>query len=461
VPAASAHSTLLFSEPAAQSVVARAPARILLHFNQQITPVRGGTEVIGPAGTSVGAGDARVSAADVRVLVVPLEAGLPKGDYTIRWRAASADGHLISGVFAVGVGAGRPPPQLAATQGSTVDSGFLVARFLYFIGLLVLVGAALARFAVFRPSLGSLGGDERAEVESYERSSFGGLAFAAAALAVVGGWAAVVRQATQVAGVSFWAPLTGGPFVAPIGSTRFGREFGHGLNAAVVFFVLLACGYALRRWRPLVYVVAAGATVAAGWAVVGPGLAGHAGDPGRGWLAVAVDALHLAGAAVWVGGLAHLFVVVAPATASLEAGARRRVRLEIAQRFSRLALASVAVIGVTGVGRALWELGAVSQIWSTAYGRTLLIKTVLLGALVVLGYRNRQGLADFTALRRRVGLELALLVTLMAAVSLLTDLPPGKTGGSTSRTGAVSRLRAAPPQPRLRVDLRPTAPPAR
>jgi copper transport protein len=436
--AAFAHATLLRIEPAAQSVVARAPARITLRFNQEVTPVRDGTTVTGPTGASAVSGAAHLAADDVRVLVIPLKPGLARGDYTIGWRVASTDGHLIAGAFAIGVGAGLPTPQLATSEGSTVDSSLLVARFLYFIGLLVLVGGAIARLTVFAPALRSLSPDERSEVEAYERTGFGVLAFAAAALVVVGGWAAVVRQGTQIAGVSFWTPLTGGTLSPAIGSTRFGREFGHGVNAAAVLFVLILCGYALRRWRPVLYALAAAAVVAGGWALVGPGLSGHAGDPGRGWLTVAVDALHVAGASVWIGGLAHLFTVVAPATASLPAADRRRVRLEIAQRFSRLALASVVVIVTTGVGRALWELSAVSQIWSTAYGRTLLIKTALLGALIVLGYRNRTALGDFTGLRRRVGLELALLVTLIAAVALLTDLAPANVAGSPSTSTSAS-----------------------
>jgi copper transport protein len=420
-------------DPAVQSVVAHAPAQIVIHFSQEVTPVNNGTDVIGPGGASAAGGPAHLSAKDVRALVIPLAPRLARGDYTVRWRVASTDGHLIAGVFAIGVGAGRPPPQLATTESSSVDSGLLVARFLYFIGLLVLVGGALVRLAVFTPALRSLSGERRVEVEESERTGFGVLSFAATALVVVGGWAAVVRQATQVAGISFWAPLEGhGPLVAPIGATRFGREFGHAINAATVFFVLIMCGYALRRWRPSLYVVAAVGAVAGGWAVVGPGLSGHAGDPGRGWLALVVDALHLAGAAVWIGGLVHLFVVAAPATAALPQEERSRVRLEIAQRFSRIALASVLVIGVTGVGRALWELAAVSQIWSTAYGRTLVIKTGLLGALVVLGYLNRKALGDFTALRRRVGIELSLLVVVTAAVSLLTDLPPANTAAASS-----------------------------
>jgi copper transport protein len=442
-PAAFAHATLIRVDPAAQSVVARAPRQIVLHFSQEVTPIARGTEVIGPTGATAAGGEAHLSAKDVRALVIPLASGLVNGDYTVRWRVASTDGHLVGGVFAIGVGAGRAPPQLATTQGSTVDSGLLVARFIYFIGLLALVGGALVRLAVFAPAVGTLTRDHRVDVEESERTGFGVLAFAAVALVVVGGWAAVVRQATQVAGISFWAPLEGrGPLVAPIGATRFGREFGHAINAATVFFVLIMCAYALRRWRPSLYAIAAVATVAGGWALVGPGLSGHAGDPGRGWLALVVDALHLAGAAVWIGGLAHLFIVAAPATASLPPEERSRVRLVIAQRFSRIALASVVLIGVTGVGRALWELGAVSQIWSTAYGRTLVIKTVLLGALVVLGYLNRKALGDFTALRRRVGMELALLVTVTAAVSLLTDLPPANTAASSPR-GAVSRAPAS------------------
>ena len=41
-----------------------------------------------------------------------------------------------------------------------------------------------------------------------------------------------------------------------------------------------------------------------------PTVAGHALDPGRSWLEVPVDVLHVAAAAAWVGGLFALVVVV-------------------------------------------------------------------------------------------------------------------------------------------------------
>ena len=49
-------------------------------------------------------------------------------------------------------------------------------------------------------------------------------------------------------------------------------------------------------------------------------------------------------------------------------------------------------------------MDAVSQLWTTEYGKLLLAKSALLIVLIGLGYRNRQMLSDFTRLRRSVGL---------------------------------------------------------
>ena len=160
-----------------------------------------------------------------------------------------------------------------------------------------------------------------------------------------------------------------------------------------------------------------------------PGLSGHAGDPGRGALTITVDALHVAAAAVWIGGLAQLVVVVPHATRGLADAARDRARRQALGRFSTLALGSVIVIAVTGGARALWEVGAVSQVWSTGYGRTLIVKSVLFAGLIALGYRNRHALDRFTEVRRRAVAELALLAGVLAAVSLLTDLQPANAPG--------------------------------
>src|SRR5439155_498735 len=83
---------------------------------------------------------------------------------------------------------------------------------------------------------------------------------------------------------------------------------------------------------------------------------------------------------------------------------------------------SVLVIAVTGVIRALSELHSVSQVWSTGYGRALVVKTAVLAALVGLGWVNRYRLvprSSVAGLRRTVAAELALFAVLGAAFAPL------------------------------------------
>jgi len=152
-----------------------------------------------------------------------------------------------------------------------------------------------------------------------------------------------------------------------------------------------------------------------------PTVAGHALDPGRSWLEVPFDLLHVLAAAVWLGGLAALALVVP------REGAPAEVRAAAARRFSRLALASVVVLAATGVGRALAELSAVSQLWSTGYGRAIIAKTGLFAVLLGLGAQSRSRVrAGVERLRNLVLAELVFVVGVVIAVAVLTSLRPGR-----------------------------------
>ena len=201
-----------------------------------------------------------------------------------------------------------------------------------------------------------------------------------AVLVLAGGWVALTRQGAQVAGVSFWEAFDHrGPVASALDATRFGRQFGRGIDVTAVFTILVALAYAtVGVSRRLTAVLAVPAAIAGAWALAAPGISGHAGDPGRGPLVIGLDALHVAAAAIWIGGLVQLAVVTPHATRGLAQPLRDATRARIAGRFSRMAVAAVAVLAVTGGLRALWELSSVSQIWTTSYGRTLLAKTLLL-----------------------------------------------------------------------------------
>jgi copper transport protein len=126
-------------------------------------------------------------------------------------------------------------------------------------------------------------------------------------------------------------------------------------------------------------------------------------------------------AAVWIGGLFALGLVVP------RAGAPPEVFATAARRFSKLALASVIVLAATGVGRALAELSAVSQLWSTGYGQAILVKTGLFAVLLGLGSLSRSRvLAGVERVRSVVLVELVLVLGVVAAVAVLTSLRPGR-----------------------------------
>jgi len=159
-----------------------------------------------------------------------------------------------------------------------------------------------------------------------------------------------------------------------------------------------------------------------------PSFAGHALDPGRPRIEVLVDVLHVVAAAAWFGGLVQLAFVL-------------RHDPDSGRRFSLLGLGAVVALSATGVARAFAELDSVSQVWSTGYGRILIVKTVLLALLVSLGWINRYRLLPrgaFGALAGTVRVELVLLAALTVAVALLTDTRPGR-----DRTA----LAALPPEP--------------
>jgi copper transport protein len=430
-----AHATLLRTSPAAGTRIASPPSELTLTFDQQVRPITGGTSVTDATGGSVTNGAAHSSSGDVDTMVIPLRPGLPDGDYTVRWQVVSTDGHIISGVYAIGIGAGRPPPQ-ASSQDSPLDWTYLAARFVYFAGLLLLVGGVVYRVVVFRPAVAEAGGDAGRLMALRERHRANQVLALSAVLVLSGGWVALTRQGAAVAGVSFWEAFDHrGPVASALQATRFGREFGRGIDITAAFTILVALAYAaVAHGRRLAVALAVPAAAAGIWALATPGISGHAGDPGRGALVVALDAAHVAAAAIWIGGLLQLVWVTPHATRGLAEPERQRVRGLISRRFSRVALWSVIVLSVTGGLRALWELGEVSQVWTTSYGRTLVVKTLLLVVVLGLASRSRGLLDRFRALRRSATSELMVLAAVVAAVALLTNLPPGNVPSAASVT---------------------------
>ena len=112
-----------------------------------------------------------------------------------------------------------------------------------------------------------------------------------------------------------------------------------------------------------------------------PALSGHAASVGRlNGIAILSDTLHVLGAGVWMGTLAALLAVGIPAAIIAADGAGGAVAAMV-RAFSPMALAGAAVVAVTGILNVVFQLGAISDVWSTGYGRALLIKLALLAGV--------------------------------------------------------------------------------
>ncbi len=397
--AAAAHAYLIGSRPADRAVLETAPREVRLEFTEGVRPAAG-IEVVRNGGGSVLAGAAR---AQGRELVLPLRRGLEDGVYTVRWRAISDDGHTAGGVLAFGVGSGGTvTPSLSA--GSTgAGPGQYAVRWMFFIGLLLAAGAAVFLLVIWQPTVEEEGVGDRPTSRALPAAGFAGAAVGALLLLHISG--------------AGW-------------DTRFGRVMVIAIGIAVAGLVCLALPRLPRLW-----VVPALALLPL------PTLSGHALDRGEGVLALVLDVAHVTAAAVWIGGLAALALALWTGDG--------RLRLPLARRFSGLALVSVVLLAGTGVGRALEELDSFSQLWTTGYGRAILVKTGLLVILVALAARNRLLFLSgpLSGLRRGVTAEVVVLLGLVVAIAVLTALPPGRTSAAAARLRPVPIGPATPPLP--------------
>src|SRR5205814_108747 len=96
---------------------------------------------------------------------------------------------------------------------------------------------------------------------------------------------------------------------------------------------------------------------------------------------------------------------------------------------------------------------AVSQVWSTSYGRALIVKTAVFVPVLGLGWVNRTFLLRaFSRLRRSATAEVVAIAGIVVAVAILTELRPG-IDASRAAPAAVPQPPALPPRDAV-VDAR-------
>jgi copper transport protein len=404
--AAWAHATLKQAVPAFGKRVQQSPRFVELRFDQSVKALPNAITVYTAKGKIV-SGPSR-GGTDRRIVTAPLQK-LGRGAYTVRWRAISADSHVVSGVFTFGV-RHRAPPATEAFGASGPTTTEHVVRWLYFLALALVAGGLGFRLLIVRGPL-----PPRAQRRFYWLVGAGALG------AIEVGILAFTLRAEDALQLPF------GPFfygdLSPLVATRFGTAFvamtlGFALVTAFLFLAWLT-DRAVLLWPAFL--------LAIGFAS-GLSLSGHsAADAGSSWLSELADWAHLTAASLWVGGLLQLAFVVWPLAPEL----RRRSFLG----FSKLATVLIAVLLSAGIYLSVLRLPRLSDLWSEGYGQVLLVKLGLVSLALLWGAahhflvrpRLERGAPLFAGLPRSLIGESAVgMAILLAAAVLVESKPPAR-----------------------------------
>ena len=122
--------------------------------------------------------------------------------------------------------------------------------------------------------------------------------------------------------------------------------------------------------------------IAAALVIVSYSFDGHTVTEGPKWLHAAASATHVYAAGVWAGGT------------TLLADLLRRHRngtgmIRPLMRFSQMAAMSLVLAGVAGTVMAVLVMNRFADLWSTGWGRLLLVKVAFVSFAAFLGARNR------------------------------------------------------------------------
>ncbi|MEU5525627.1 copper resistance protein CopC [Micromonospora chersina] len=406
---ASAHAVLVSSSPAASAVVPSAPAEVVITFSEGVRKVPDKVRVIAPDGSRADRGEPTFKGA---VVTIPVDPSGARGTYLVSYRVISADSHPVSGAFTYSVGAPSTPPTDTGTDtraNPVVGNAVKVAKYLGYAGLLLLVGPALVLAALWPRRL-SRRGPAR-------------LAWSGLGLLAVATLAELWLQVPYTNGGGLFA-VSGSGFGDVLGSTYGTAHLVRlGLLAAAAFLLRPLFAGPVGRTDGLILAILGGAALFT-WP-----LAGHPAASPAPAVSVVVDAVHLGGMAVWLGGLVMLAVFLLRRADERELDA-------ILPIWSRWAALAVAALLLAGTVQGLIEVATPKALVDTTYGRLLLAKIVLFALVIGVAAYSRSLVRRRTAagrpgsMRRAVLAELAITAVVLGLSATLVQTTPARTASA-------------------------------
>ena len=446
---AQAHATLLQTEPASGVQLDQAPDTARLYFNERVETIFNSIQVLDGNGRHIDTGDPHVIGGGDTLEI--LLKSLKKGPYTVRWRVNSLDGHQVEGHFGFGVQA--PPPteaemsNLAVPQQSTsLKVLLLVVKWIALAAMTTWLGGISFSILILEPCIPAdrrMGSGLQTAIQaSIQRTSR--IVWSATLLFIVAQSLALIGQGMIFADIGFLGALSPESILTVLTKTSYGTWWSLRMLAALGIFMLWAWKMPPSMHSDDPLPARPNFALAAVWGLFGSvmlltiPMSGHARAVSRATaVAVAFDWVHLAGTAIWIGGLVFLGAVVF----LMESGHRDESEFlsHLVTRFSKMARICVLALLITGFYAAWLHIPSWKSFVSTQYGLALLAKLILVTAMLLIAVVNwRRVLPAFAGCSRQPDIyrrwagrfrilitnEAALGIVLLLVVAVLTSLPP-------------------------------------
>jgi copper transport protein len=441
---ASAHAQLEGSDPPAGVVLATAPQRVTLRFDEPVEIAAGAIQVFDDHFNRVDSGPVKRLNDRSSQIQVAVRPGLTRGTYTVSWRVSSADTHPVSGSFRFSIGAQSQVSGKVPGAGRNDAAGLLlgVMRGVGYVGLILGPGLLLVTLGLWPAGLG---------IRGTRRMLYAGLTLLG--LSAVGGMFLQGVWASSKPLSAIWSATSS----LNTHSRRFDTLY------ALRFYMLIAFGGLLvasvsrhdrvaareaaavarsakkgrrkqvelnpgrgRSWRDGLLLVATLVSTLA--LMVTWSLAGHAASGVQPVVALVADLAHLLAMVIWLGGLALLVI-------SLRAVDRAADLARVLPRFSTVAFTAVVVLVTSGMYQAWREVGSLAALTGTTFGRVLLVKAGGVIVLMALGNLARRWVQRHLApARLRLMAPMVTAYAMTAAVLPAPDVAPRGYGPSELRT---------------------------
>ena len=387
-----AHAQLRASDPADGAVVETAPDRIVLTFNEPVSPLV--MRWIAPDGT---ARDVEGAAENEALTVIAPEAA-GRGTYLLSWRVVSADGHPVGGTLTFHIGAPSAAPPASDERAAGAARAAAALRFALTVALVLAVGSAVFAALVQR---GRPGPGVR------------GACRIAALLSLPIGAALIGAQGLDMLSLPSAALLTVSPWQVALGAP-VALTVALALAAAILSALAIGTSQAPLR---IALALAAWGLGSASFAA-----SGHAATAPPRSIALAAVTVHALALIFWMGALLPLALAL-----------RTEAAEGLLRRFSALAVPLVALLVLSG-GVLTWlQSGSLIALAGSTYGAVLGAKLVLVAGLLALAARNRLvltpalGAGDPAAaprLTRAIRAEIMLGLAVLALASAFRLTPP-------------------------------------